>query len=265
MIIDGKKIAEEILAEIAEEVKKSAKSLKLAAVLVGDDADSRRFLELKQKVAERVGVGFKLYEFPAEITTQKLRKEIVGIAKAGVNDGVIIELPLPKHINTQYILNAIPEEKDPDVLSQKSQGAFFVGKSAILPPAVEAVKIILGKNNIDIKGKNCSVFGYGILVGKPVSHWLAQEGATVSIINEFTPNPERYALTADIIVSGVGKPNLIKDDMIKAGAVVIDFAKDVDFENITHKASLITPPTGGVGPIVTVSVLKNLLKLLKND
>jgi methylenetetrahydrofolate dehydrogenase (NADP+)/methenyltetrahydrofolate cyclohydrolase len=302
MVIDGKKIAGEMLINVAEEVKKLTKPPRLAAVLVGDTGNGRKFLELKKKAAEGVGIEYRIYEFPAAITTQKLRKEIVGIAKAGINDGVIVELPLPAHINTQYVLNAIPAEKDIDVLSEKSQGAFFAGRSSILPPAVEAVKIILEKHGIDLKGKNCAIFGYGLLVGKPVSHWLAQEGATVSIINEFTPDPAEMSKYADIVISGVGKANLVKADMIKERAVVIDFGYksvegsdfsskdldrkivnprfagqsssvanrdksvgDVEFENVGRKASLITPVPGGVGPIVITAVLKNLVTLVEHD
>lgn len=274
MIIDGKKIAGDMLTEVAKAVKKLPKLPRLAAVLIGDHVGSRKFLELKKKTAGKVGIDFRLYEFPAEITTQKLRKEIVDIAKAQVNQGVLLELPLPSHINAQYVLNAIPVEKDVDVLSEKAQGTFFAGRSTILPPAVEAVKIILAQNNIDLRGKNCAVFGYGSLVGKPVSHWLASRGATVSIINEFTLYPIPYTLNADVVVSGVGKPNFIKSDMIKDKAVVIDFGYnsidgqitgDVDFENIIEKVSLITPVPGGVGPIVIAAVLKNLLSLTPRD
>ncbi|MBI2063380.1 MAG: bifunctional 5,10-methylenetetrahydrofolate dehydrogenase/5,10-methenyltetrahydrofolate cyclohydrolase [Candidatus Yanofskybacteria bacterium] len=197
---------------------------------------------------------------------------MVSIAKAGVNHGVLIELPLPAHINTQYILNAIPQEKDVDVLSERAQGTFFarleakllgVGRSLILPPAVEAVKTIFKKYDINLKGKKCAIFGYGLLVGKPISHWLASQGATVSIINEFTPNPAELSRHADIIVAGTGQEGLIAEEMVKEEAVVIDFGKDVDFEPIAKKASLITPPIGGVGPIVIAAVLKNLLALCK--
>ncbi|MDO8591301.1 MAG: bifunctional 5,10-methylenetetrahydrofolate dehydrogenase/5,10-methenyltetrahydrofolate cyclohydrolase, partial [bacterium] len=193
------------------------------------------------------------------------------------------------HINTQYVLNAIPPEKDVDVLSEKTQGAFFVGRSAILPPAVETVKIIFsaiggsalgGEGAFNLEGKNCAVFGYGLLVGKPVSHWLASQGATVSIINEFTSNPTELSHQADIIISGVGKPNLITADMVKEGVVVIDFGYnilpeagsdkpeamivgDVDFNEVSQKAGWITPVPGGVGPIVIAAVLKNLLALYK--
>jgi methylenetetrahydrofolate dehydrogenase (NADP+)/methenyltetrahydrofolate cyclohydrolase len=263
MIIDGKKIAEQILADVATRVKKLAIAgvgFRLAGVVAGD-SDQSKFLNLKKAAAERVGIDFRKYEYPTNISTQKLRKEISKIAKTSVNSGIIVQLPLPSHINTQYILNAVPEEKDPDVLSQKSQGTFFSDRGDILPPAVETVKIIFEENNIKPQRKICSVFGYGILVGKPVSHWLARRGATVNIINEFTPNAGKISGAADIIISGVGKSNLITGEMVKNGAVVIDFGKDVDFENVAAKSALITPPTGGVGPIVIASLLRNLIKL----
>jgi len=297
MVIDGRKIADRILGELKSEVAKIKKPPYLAAVLVsphtkrepapaapsgasprygvgvGDDAGSRRFLESKKKAAESVGIECRIYEFPEKISNGELRKKLNQIVKATTCGGMIIELPLPEYLNTQAILNAVPEEKDPDVLSQKAQGAFFAGRSDILPPSVEAVKQILEEYKIEPKGKLVAVFGYGLLVGKPVSQWLTQQGAMVSVINEFTLNAERYSLNADIIVSGVGKPGLIKSDMVKDDAIVIDFgfagmekgiAGDVDFEEVSKKASLITPIPGGTGPIVVAAVLKNFVKLIQN-
>ncbi len=263
MIVDGKRIAQRILEELKAILRQAQdkKPLRLVGVLVGQNPELKKFIELKKKAAEEIGVEFRTYEFPENITNSKLRGELNKIAKAKVNHGVIIELPLPKHLNTQYLLNTIPEEKDIDVLSQKSQGTFFVGKSKILPPSVETVKQIFEKYNIDPKGKTAAVFGYGLLVGKFVSHWLINQGATVSVITEYTKEPEKISKGADIIISGVGKPNLIDDIMVKEGAVIIDFGKDVDFGPVSKRAGLITPPVGGVGPIVVAAVLKNLAEL----
>lgn len=256
------------MTEIAKQLKVfDGDKLRLVAVLVGPETESgkisRKFLELKKKVADKIGIEFRIYEFPKAITTQQLRKEIVELGRAQLNDGIIVELPLPSHINIQYILNGIPEEKDVDVLSQKMQGAFFADRATILPPSVEAVKTVFEKHGIAVRGKNCAVFGYGLLVGKPISHWLLTQGGTVSVLTEFTLDPKLYTLSADIIISGVGKNNLITADMIKAGAIVIDFGPDVDFALVREKTSLITPPAGGVGPIVIASVLKNLVELKK--
>ena len=279
MVVDGKKIAQDLLVNVSQDVEQLARPVRLAAILVGDHPGSRKFLALKKSAAEKSGIDFRIYEFPEIITSQQLRKKVVEIARAQINSGVIVELPLPPHINTQYILNAVPEEKDVDVLFQKSQGAFFANRSPISPPTVEAVKTIFEKHNIETKGKNCVVFGYGLLVGKPISHWLAAQGATVSIINEFTSSPEEISRQADILISGVGKPNLIKADMIKQGAAVIDFGYerlagsgklgatlvgDVVFDEVNQKASLITPVPGGVGPIVIAALLKNLVTLAGN-
>ncbi len=271
MIVDGRKIAQKILNELRIKIKENKKSLRLAAVLVGDNQELKKFIELKKKAAEEIGIDFKIHEFPENITNNKLREELNRIVKVKTTHGVIIELPLPGHLNTQYLLNTIPEEKDVDVLSEKSQGKFFSGKSKILPPSVEAVKQIFEEYKIEPKGKTAAVFGYGLLVGKLVSHWLIQQGATVSIITEYTKEPEKFSKEADIIISGVGKENLITVDMVKEGATVIDFGKDVDFsapggsamggEAVSKKAGLITPPTGGVGPIVVAAVLKNLVDL----
>jgi len=283
MIIDGRKIARKILEEIKEKLQKSGRSLRLAAVLVGENQELKKFIELKKKAAEKIGIEFRTYEFPEDITNNKLRRELNKISKVKTTHGVIIELPLPEHLNTQSLLNTIPEEKDVDVLSEKSQGKFFTNRSKILPPAVEAMKQIFEEYKIDLKGpdakgiedprfanyalrranrdKTAAVFGYGLLVGKLVSHWLVNQGATVSIITEYTKEPEKISREADMIISGVGKSNLITENMVKEGAVVIDFGRDVDFKNVSKKAGLITPPVGGVGPIVVAAVLKNLVEL----
>ncbi|MBI2003392.1 MAG: bifunctional 5,10-methylenetetrahydrofolate dehydrogenase/5,10-methenyltetrahydrofolate cyclohydrolase [Parcubacteria group bacterium] len=261
MIVDGRKIAQIILDEVKDKLRKSGGELRLVAVLVGENPELRKFIELKKKAAEEIGIDFRTYEFPENITNNKLREELNKITKAKVNHGVIVELPLPSYLNTQYLLNTIPEGKDVDVLSEKSQGKFFTGRSKVLPPSVEAVKQIFQEYEIEPKGKTAAVFGQGLLVGKLVGHWLTGQGATVSIITEHTNEPEKISKEADIIVSGVGKPGLITDDMVKNGAVVIDFGKDVDFENVSKKVGLITSPIGGVGPIVIAAVLKNLVDL----
>ena len=137
MIIDGKKIADGILEGLKSKIAKMKKQPYLAAVLVGDNPASRRFLELKKKAAESIGIDFRIYEFADDISNSELRKKLNQIIKATTCGGMIIELPLPAHLNAQTIFNAVPEEKDPDVLSQKAQGAFWAGRSEVLPPSVD--------------------------------------------------------------------------------------------------------------------------------
>ncbi|MBI2626726.1 MAG: bifunctional 5,10-methylenetetrahydrofolate dehydrogenase/5,10-methenyltetrahydrofolate cyclohydrolase [Parcubacteria group bacterium] len=274
MLIDGRKIADKLLEELRQTVLTRNLKLKLAAILIGQNTGSKKFLELKQKACQKVGVDFKLHEFPENISNNQLRKELNKISKVKTNSGVILELPLPSHLNTQYLLNAIPEEKDVDMLSEKAQGAFFTNRSEVLPPSVETIKNIFEELKINPKEKNVAVFGYGLLVGKPVTHWLIQQMATVTVINEFTKNPGEISKNSDIIISGVGRPNLITADMVKDKTIVIDFgfneslhnnsttiSGDVEFESVSKKASWITPVPGGVGPIVIASVLKNLVTL----
>ena len=280
MIIDGRKIAEEVLGELKKEISSKNLKLRLAAVLVGSDPEFEKFVQLKGKAAEKIGVEFPVYQFPEEIDTQELAKRIREIS--AINDSILVELPLPKHINSSEILNEIPVEKDVDVLSEKAQKRFYEYNddpchdkghhciSYIRPPAIEALKIVLEKYKFDLKGKKVAVFGQGALVGKPISHWLEIQGAEVYRIRSTTENPGELSRKSDVVISGVGKPGLITDDMVKDGAVIIDFGYgkkdnkmlgDVDFNSVAPGASLITPVPGGMGPILIVAVLKNLIKL----
>ncbi|MBI2064431.1 MAG: bifunctional 5,10-methylenetetrahydrofolate dehydrogenase/5,10-methenyltetrahydrofolate cyclohydrolase [Candidatus Yanofskybacteria bacterium] len=268
MIIDGKQIADEILAELKKEILDKNLNLSLGAVLVGDDPEFKKFVDLKGKVAEKAGIAFTTYKFPKEIKTDELEKSLREIIDW--SDGVLVELPLPKHIDQQVVLNEIPVIKDVDVLSDDAQRLFYNNNSKITPPAVEALKIVLEKNHIDLSGKKAVVFGQGILVGKPISYWLEKQGVEVYRIRSTTENPEKLSLEADIVIAGVGKPGLITGEMVKEGAVVIDFGYgkkggkmvgDVDLGAVSKKASLITPVPGGMGPILVAVVLKNLIKL----
>lgn len=269
IIVSGKKISREILKDLKEEIRRKNLKLRLAVVLVSENPGIKKFVELKGKAAREIGMEFSVFEFPETISESQLKKEIQIIVQNEDNNGVLVELPLPKGINVQN-LNEIPAEKDVDVLSQKAQDKFYSNRSDILPPAVEAMKIVFEFHDLNIKSKKAVVFGYGLLVGKPVVHWLTQNGADISVVDEYTENPLRYSLKADIIVSGVGKPELIGGDMVKDGLAAIDFGYenkngqmvgDFKFDEVAPKASLITPVPGGIGPVVVAAVLKNLVRL----
>jgi len=270
MIIDGIQLALDVAVGLKAKIRENNLKLQLAAVLVGENKEFKKFVELKGKAAKEIGVGFKLYQFPENISTSDLKKEVRKISEDKQNSGVLVELPLPAHVDVRAVLNEVQLEKDIDVLSEKAQSLFYGGKSKILPPAVEAVKIALEKYCIEPKGGKVAVFGQGLLVGKPVAHWFEQKGAQVFRIDEFTKNPEQYSHQADIIVSGVGKPDLITGDMVKDGVAVFDFGYenkdgkmvgDVDTGSVVPKTSLVTPVPGGMGPIVIAAVLKNLVEL----
>lgn len=269
-ILDGKKLAGKILEEVRAKIKRLDKHLRLAIVLVGEDSVVRKFIEQKTKTARSVGVDIRVYAFGPKITTNELRKKLAQIVHEGKNTGVVVQLPLPAHINAQYILNSVPPRKDVDMLSAKSLGNFITGKSSIMSPVAGAIKAFFDEYNIGYKNQYIVVAGSGNLVGRPAALWLFSEHASFSVINQYTPHPEKVLREADIIISGVGKPKFVTGDKIKEGTVIIDagtsesegkLVGDVDFDSVSKKASYVTPVPGGVGPLTIAILLKNLLTL----
>jgi len=272
-ILDGKKLAERILTNLKNKIKKAKLRLTLAVVLVGDNPVSKIFINQKKIACEKTGIAFRLYKFSVKIKPQKLKNEIKKIVKNPVNSGIIIQLPLPGKFIPEDFLNLIPEEKDIDCLSEKSLGKFYQGVLPILPPTVAGILYLLRNYHINVKGKNTVILGAGRLVGFPLALQLLREKATVSVLNEFTKDALSFTKKADILISGVGKPNLIKEKMVKKGAIVVDagtsFKKgklvgDVDFKSVSKKASYITPVPGGVGPMTVAFLIENLI-LLKQE
>lgn len=269
-ILDGKKLSEKILQGLKKEIKKANLKLRLAVVQVGKNPVSNVYIESKRKAAEKLGMNFKLYQFDEKIRPDDLKKEIERIVGDPENSGVIIQLPLPKKFLTDEFLNLIPAEKDVDVLSEKSLGKFYQGKLKILPPIVAGILELLRNYKIKLKGKNIVLLGAGRLVGLPLAVQLMREKATISVLNEFTKDTASFTKKADILISGVGKPNLVKGDMVKRGVVVVDAGTtmlkgkllgDVDLKSVAKKASYITPVPGGVGPLTVACLLENLVKL----
>jgi len=270
--LDGKKLAEKILGKLKKKIEENKLKLRLAVILVGDNPISQIFIRQKEKACQRTGISFKFFEFPAKIKKSRLKKEIEKICQNSKNSGVIIQLPLPKKFLPEDFLNLIPREKDIDVLSESNLGRFYQGTLRILPPTVQGILYLLKKYKIGLKGKNIMVIGAGRLVGFPLTTQLLKEKATVSVLNEFTRNIQFFTPKADILISGVGKANLIKENMVKKGAIIIDagttlkkgkLVGDVDFQRVSKKASYITPVPGGVGPLTVACLLENLVKLNK--
>ncbi len=268
MIINGKELAYEILDKLKEERKKY-KKIKVVSFLIGKDEEKLSFLKIKKVFAEKLDIDFRIYEVDENISRKKLRKYIHQIVKSPTVKGAIIQLPIPSKFPTQYFLNSIPEKKDIDCLSSKLLGKFFSNSPIIYPPPVEVLRMIKDKYFLEFKGKNALIVGYGNLVGKPISHYLANENATV-IIAQSNTYLDEYLEKADIIISGVGKAKLI--DKCKKGAILIDFGYsvengkiygDLDFEALKDKASLISPTPNGIGPILVAKLFENLFKLIK--
>lgn len=271
-IFDGKKLADEILAGVKDEVEKNGLKLKLVVVQVGENAVSQVFINQKKKACAKARIDFQLFKFPAEISSSDLKKEIEKIVENKENSGIILQLPLPRKFVPEDFLNLIPEEKDIDVLAEHSLGKFYQGTLSISPPTVNGILRLLKKYRIELKGKNVVILGTGRLVGFPLAIRLLKEKATLSVLNEFTADAVSFIKKADILVSAVGKPNLIKENMVEKGVIVIDAGStveqgksvgDVDFKNVAKKASYITPVPGGVGPLTVACLLENLVTLQK--
>ncbi|MGM0439112.1 MAG: tetrahydrofolate dehydrogenase/cyclohydrolase catalytic domain-containing protein [Patescibacteria group bacterium] len=262
MIFNCKKLAEEELKRLKNSLNQN---LSLGVVQVGDDEVSEVFINEKRKAAEKIGVEFNHYKFPKNILFNSLKKEIQKLS----DDGLIVQLPIKGDLKAQKVLNLVPFEKDIDVLAESSLGKFFTGRLNILPPTVGAIDKVLKVNNIDLTGQLVAVIGPGRLVGKPAVNYFLLNKASVITIDENTKNPEELTKKADIIITGVGKPEFIDSSFIKKGAVVIDagtskkngkLVGDVNTEEIKEIVKLVTPVPGGVGPLTVVSLLDNLIK-----
>ncbi|MDP4007005.1 MAG: bifunctional 5,10-methylenetetrahydrofolate dehydrogenase/5,10-methenyltetrahydrofolate cyclohydrolase [bacterium] len=279
-ILSGEKIARQILSNLQK--KKPRRKLSLAVLQVGENVVSARYVGEKRKVAKELRVGFRYIRLPADISQVKLEREIERVGKDKEISGMIVQLPLPRQLNTQRALDLIPKRKDVDVLSSVSFSDFALGILSILPPTVAAISLLLKESKRKLEGANVVVVGAGRLVGLPTALWLAQEGAALSLIQKDTRNASQLISKADIVISGVGKPKLITGKMIKKGAVVIDAGTsvgehvrhsvsntlktskiegDVEFESVVKKAGYLAPVPGGVGPLTVACLFKNLFLL----
>lgn len=271
MVIDGNTIAREIIADVKMRVLRIGKPVVLAVIVVGDNPVIERFVALKEKRANEAGIVVHRTDFGDDVTTEMLSKKLEELAKDVSIHGIVVQLPLPKHINTQRVLDTIPVEKDVDVLSKKSIEAFAGGTLPIEPPVVGAMQEILDRGGVTVSGKHALVIGRGALVGAPVALWLIKKGARVSIADRTVGDLAAPARRADIVVSGAGVPGLIKQDMLKDGAVLLDAGTSEDGGAIVgdadpscaSKCSLVTPVPGGIGPITIAVLLQNTAVLAR--
>jgi methylenetetrahydrofolate dehydrogenase (NADP+)/methenyltetrahydrofolate cyclohydrolase len=264
--ISGHEIAQKIIDRLKSEPK--PKKI-LATILVGENPNSITFLKQKEKTAKELGVDFRIYRLSQDLKNDDLRREVSRIANQKPVGGVIIQLPLPENINSHYVLNAIPREKDVDVLGERALGAFYAGRNPVLPPAVGVVEEILKATSDKRQATRAAVVGLGFLIGKPIATWLMakcpeiyllDEGSNLSILKQ-----------ADLIISGVGKANLFSAKDLKENATVIDFGYDMsngkisgDFNassSMLHAAGWYTPTPAGTGPILVAKIFENFYKL----
>lgn len=274
MILDGKQIATKILDEVKSEVAKLSFQPVFCDVLVGDDPASVQYVKMKAEAAEKVGMKFLNANFPDSITTEQLTAEIKKINLTPHLCGLIIQLPLPEHVNKAEALNAIDPKIDVDCTGEINTRLFYSGKAYVEFPTARAIMKILNKSGIDLKVKKSLIMGFGQLVGRPVSYLFEQNGWPYSIARSTTENMDQLLAEADVIVSAVGKPKLITGGKIKQGSMVIDagtsegdlgtMVGDVDFESVSSVALLVSPVPGGVGPVTVAYLLDNVLRVAKS-
>lgn len=268
MIIDGRKIKDDILKEVEAEVKKLPFVPLFCDIMVGDDPVSLQYVRMKAKNAESVGIKFRSANFPLSITTEELIEEINNLNKVPHMCGIIIQLPLPSHIEKQEVLDAIDPHLDVDCLGAKTGELFYNNESKIGFPTALACMRVLDSIGVNLENKNIVVLGRGTLVGKPVAHLLEARGFSVASINNQTENTDELLKNADVIVSGIGHGKFITGDKIKEGAIVIDAGTsedngsvvgDVDLSSVEKVASFVSPTPGGVGPVTVAILLHNVL------
>lgn len=263
ILLNGRKIADRILEDLKKEIKSRQLNCKLAVVWVGNDAASKIYIREKGEAAKRIGAGFEFYHFKENISSAKLKKEIENIVKNPENSGVIIQLPLPQNKDTNKFLNLVPENKDIDVLSEIGFEKFSKGKLDIMPPTIGGISALLREYKIFLRGKNVVIVGAGRLVGKPLAAWMRMQNIDFAVLDRRTEDLAYFTKKADVLISGVGKKNLIKGDMVQSGAIAIDVGGDMDFKSVSKKAGFMTPVFGGVGPLTVACLLSNLVKLSK--
>ena len=267
--ISGKEISQKIIDRL-----KAAKTPKkiMAAILVGNDPTSLSFLAQKEKVAKEVGVDFRLYKLPDGLSSDDLREEVGKISKPKNIGGVIVQLPLPKEINKYYVSNAIPREKDADVLGERALGAFYNDRNEVVPPAVGVVQEILESVDYELSDKKVAVVGLGKLVGKPISVWLTGKCAELFLLD--SKSDLEIVGSADLIITGVGQAGLINTRIIKNDVGIIDFGYyyfedgrlSGDFDpspEALKKVAFFTPTPGGTGPILVAKLFENFYTLNK--
>lgn len=277
-LINGKEIAaltrEEIKNEVAA-LKKDGISVGLAVIIVGDDPASRVYVNNKKKACAELGIYSEEYALPKDTDMENLLGLIDELNKRADINGILCQLPLPKHLDEKQVINAISPDKDVDAFHPANVGKIMIGDYDFLPCTPAGVMKLLEVSKIEVEGKHCVVIGRSNIVGKPMGMLLLHKNGTVTICHSRTKNLKEITLQADILVAAVGIPNFVTPDMVKEGAVVIDVGMnrpeggklcgDVDFDSVAEKCSYITPVPGGVGPMTIAMLMANTVTAAKRQ
>ena len=277
-IIDGKEISSQIRAEISEKVKeynkRTGKLPGLAVVIVGENPASQVYVRNKKRACEQVGFNSWVYELSENTTQDELNSLIDKLNEDSAVHGILVQLPLPKHLDEEQVILRIKPEKDVDAFHPYNVGRITIGNPKFLPCTPAGIMELLHRSNIEISGKECVVIGRSNIVGKPMALLLLSENGTVTVCHSRTRDLKEVCRRADILVVAIGKADFITADMVKEGAVVIDVGMnrnaegkltgDVDFASVSEVASHITPVPGGVGPMTITMLLQNTLRAAEN-
>jgi methylenetetrahydrofolate dehydrogenase (NADP+)/methenyltetrahydrofolate cyclohydrolase len=276
MIIDGKKEAALLREEIKKEIlllkEKTKKAPGLSVILIGDYAPSQIYVKNKEKNSKEVGINSEVIKYPKDITEQEVLNKIKELNNNPEVSGILVQLPLPKHINKEKIINAIHPKKDVDGFNPINVGNLASGYDAIIPCTPLGCLHLIKKIEKNLSGKHAVIIGRSNLNGKPMAQLLLRENCTVTIVHSKTKDLKAECQKADILVAAVGKANLVKSDWVKKDSIIIDvginkveekIVGDVDFESVKEKVKAITPVPGGVGPMTIACLLKNTLECFK--
>lgn len=277
-LIDGKIISEHIKQQVisqVNEIKEKGVEPCLAVIIVGDDFASRTYVNNKKKTCDYVGIKSLEFALPAETTQEELLELVEKLNKDDSVNGILCQLPIPKHIDEKVILNAISPEKDVDAFHPVNAGHIMIGDCTLKPCTPAGIMEMLKYEGVEIEGKNCVVVGRSNIVGKPMAMLLINAGGTVTVCNSKTKNLAEVTRNADILVVAVGKAKFVTADMVKEGAVVIDVGMDrdengnrcgdVDFDSVKEKASHLTPVPGGVGLMTVAMLMQNTVTAAKTQ
>lgn len=267
-IIDGRKIRDGILESLKERVASLPFDPVFCDVLVGTDPVSEQYVRMKERTAESIGITALKASFPESITTDELITEIKKIALTPNLSGLIIQLPLPSHIDTRMVLDSVPLVVDVDSTSTTASERFYAGNPVFVFPTAEAVLTVLKESRVDLAGKKIVVVGQGALVGKPVTHLLESHGLNVAKVASDTADAESIIKSADVLISAVGKPHMITKEIIQKGALVVDagtseyggVSGDIDPDGIESVAEFFAPVPGGVGPVTVAMLMRNVVQ-----
>lgn len=275
-IISGKEVAavlnEGTAAKVAE-LKNKGIGVSLAVIIVGDDPASKVYVNNKKKACEKLGITSYEYVLPESTTQEELMQTVKELNERADVNGILCQLPLPKHLDSNAVIDAIAPEKDVDCFSPTNVGLLNIGRGRLSPCTPAGIMDMLEYKNISVSGKHCVVIGRSNIVGKPMSALLLAADATVTVCHSKTQNLKEITKTADVLIAAVGRPKFVTADMVKDGAVVIDvgihrtesgkLCGDVDFDSVEPKAGYITPVPGGVGPMTIARLMRNTVTAAK--